>query len=55
MQGLYAAACDQASTLLLSRNFDVVQLFSLLGVTVSVAVILHLDMDGLNWVLAHIE
>jgi hypothetical protein len=55
MQGLYAAASNGASALLLSRNLDVVQLFCLLGVTISLAVILHLDLDGLNWVLAHVE
>ena len=55
MQGLYAATSDRASALLNSRNLDVVQLFCLLGVTVSLAVILQLDMDGLSWVLAHVE
>ena len=54
MQGLNAAS-NRASALLHSPSFDAVQLFCLLGVTISLAVILHLDMDGLSWVLAHIE
>ena len=54
MQGLNAAS-NRASALLLSPSLDAVQLFCLLGVTISLAVILQLDMDALNWVLSHIE
>ena len=54
MQGLYAAS-KRASPLLLSSNLDAVQLFCLLGVTISLAVIPHLDMDSLSWALSHIE
>jgi len=55
MQALYAATSARASALLNSRSFDVAQLFCLLGVTISLAVIPHLDLDVLNWVLAHVE
>ena len=54
MQGRYAAS-NRASTLLLAPSLDAVQLFCLLGVTISLAIILQLDADGLNWVLSHIE
>jgi hypothetical protein len=54
MQGLYALS-NRASAPLLSSSLDAVQLFCLLGVTISLAVILHLDVDSLSWVLAHIE
>jgi hypothetical protein len=53
MQGRHVAS-NRASALL-SPSLDAVQLFCLLGVTISLAVILQLDMDGLNWVLSHIE
>jgi hypothetical protein len=54
MQGRYAAS-NRTSALLLSPSLDAVQLFCLLGVTISLAVILQLDMDQVNWVLSHIE
>jgi hypothetical protein len=54
MLGRYAAS-DRASTPLLAASLDAVQLFCLLGVTISLAVIMQLDADGLNWVLSHIE
>jgi hypothetical protein len=54
MQALYAAS-NRASAVLLSSSLDAVQLFCLLGVTISLAVILHLDVDSLSWALAHIE
>jgi hypothetical protein len=41
--------------LLVSPSFDAVQLFCLLGVTISIAVILQLDVDGLSWILSNIE
>ena len=55
MQALDAAGPNRVLALLNARNLDVVQLFCLLGVTVTLAAILHLDVHGLNWVLAHIE
>jgi hypothetical protein len=54
MQGLYAASKSELSSLV-SPSFDAVQLFCLLGVTISIAVILQLDVDGLSWILSNIE
>jgi hypothetical protein len=54
MQGLYAAT-NRAAALLNSVSFDAVQLFSLLGVTVSIAMSLHVNAETLTWALAHIE
>jgi hypothetical protein len=54
MQGLYSVS-NRASALLNSVSFDTVQLFCLLGVTVSIAMSLHINTETLSWVLAHIE
>jgi hypothetical protein len=54
MQGFYTATRGELPCLL-TRSFDAVQLFCLLGVTISIAVVLHLDVDGLGWILANIE
>jgi hypothetical protein len=54
MPGRYAAS-NRASMPLLAASLDAVQLFCLLGVTISLAVIMQLDMEGLIWVLSHIE
>ena len=54
MQGLYAAS-HRAIAPLLSPSLDAVQLFCLLGVTISIAVVVHLDVESLSWILSHIE
>ena len=54
MQGPHVASNNE-SALLDSQDLDVVQLFCLLGVTLTLAVILHLDMDGVSWALGHIQ
>jgi hypothetical protein len=54
MHGLYATA-NRATAPLLSSTLDAVQLFCLLGVTISIAVVLHLDVESLSWILSNIE
>jgi hypothetical protein len=54
MQGLYAVSRRELP-IHLSPSFDAVQLFCLLGLTISIAVILHLDVDGFGWILSNIE
>jgi len=55
MQTLHAVVRSRAPGLLHSRNLDAVHLFCLLGITVSIAAILHVDIDGLSQILALAE
>jgi hypothetical protein len=54
MQALYAAP-SRALAIAFSPELDVVRLFSLLGLAISIAVIRHLDVNALSAILAHIE
>ena len=54
MQALYAAP-SRALAIAFSPELDVVRLFSLLGLAISIAVIPHLDANALSAILAHIE
>jgi hypothetical protein len=50
MQGLYSTSSRAHP-----RNYDAVQLFGLLGMTLSIAACLHINVELLSWVLLHIE
>jgi hypothetical protein len=54
MQALYAAP-SRALAIAFAPELDVVRLFSLLGLAISIAVIRHLDVNALDAILAHIE
>jgi hypothetical protein len=54
MHGFYATA-NSATAPFLSSTLDAVQLFCLLGVTISIAVVVHLDVESLSWILSNIE